>query len=207
MRARTLPTLLATLLAGCGGGVYSTHPASDETTTRPDARLVGLWRVDLEAMRTGSSEPRQDEGGAVFAIGRLPDSERALRVVMVTWSEKGAVESSAFETWPTTIAGRDYASLHLSEKGNSSVVLRYDLSDPDTLRVLAMEEKVVAADVRAGVIAGGVKEPETDPPAVGEGTTVTLDVPTAVLRAYLEKRGDDIYRRERPLVLRRVPLD
>jgi hypothetical protein len=115
--------------------------------------------------------------------------------VTVVLAKDDTLESAGYEVWPTAIAGKDYASVHLSAKGDSCLLMRYE-----------MEEAPVAADVRAGVVAGGVVEPKA--PADPKGPpTVTLDVPTGVLRAYLEKRGDGIYRRDRPLVLRRLRLD
>jgi hypothetical protein len=126
--------------------------------------------------------------------------------VTVVLAKDDTLESAGYEVWPTAIAGKDYASVHLSAKGDSCLLMRYEMEDADTVRVLSMEEAPVAADVRAGVVAGGVVEPKA--PADPKGPpTVTLDVPTGVLRAYLEKRGDGIYRRDRPLVLRRLRLD
>ncbi|MCI0636561.1 MAG: hypothetical protein L0206_21970 [Actinobacteria bacterium] len=84
-------------------------------------------------------------------------------------------------------------------------MLRYEALDADTLRVLAMDERTVADDVRSGTVAGSSsewKDSATGKPVLA----VTLDAPTPALRAYLEKRGDGIYRADRPLILRRVAM-
>jgi hypothetical protein len=104
----------------------------------------------------------------------------------------------------TAIGGRPYASAK-SDEGEAWYVLRYDMPDDSTVRVLAMDERTVAADVRAEGVAGKVEESKG--PSDGEPTlTVTLTPATALLRAYLELRGDDVYRKDRVLVLRRVRL-
>lgn len=200
MRSPAALILVAALLGGCAG-VYANHPPSSAETTRYDARLLGIWRVDEGATPGAGDEPSC--GRSILVVGRAKAGQPALRVLLVTLGKDDTIAESAFEVWATTIAEKDYAAVHLASEGASSIVLRYQAIDEDTLRVLSMDERTVADDVRSGAVAGSSSEWKDD--ATGKPSlAVTLDAPTPALRAYLEKRGDVIYRADRPLVLRRV---
>ena len=197
MPARTTALLTMLLLAGCGG-VFARFPASDGATTRADDRLIGFWRVDYEASHAGADAGR-DEG--VVAVGRRSSTDPALHVTTLTLRTGEILESTTGELSPTTIATRDYVSVRSEgDKPEDTfwTVLRYDLPDADTLRVLSMDEKKAAVDVRSGAVKGKASESK-------DGVvTVTIDAATTALRAYLESRGDGVFRTERPLVLRRI---
>ncbi len=200
--------ILAAVLSGCGG-VVSTAPASDDATSRYDERLVGFWQVDDDASATEKSSSPHKE--SILAIGRKKDAERVFELVGVTLRADKQLETSRDEFTATTIDRKDYASLRhpLEEKSDSKVatwfVVRYEMPDVDTLRVLAMDEKAVDADVKAGKIPGKSDAwkalPTSDP-----FLSVTLSASTDVLRAYLEQRGDAVFATGRPLVLRRLRL-
>jgi hypothetical protein len=193
-------------LAACGG-VTSTSPASDASTTRLDERLLGFWRVD-DASTPDSKGT--DQRGEVFAVGKRKDGT-ALTMVLVQLRGDGTLDSGRHDVLPTTIGPRDYASLTGTDDAGKRAdarswnVVRYEMPDADTLRVIGMEEKAVAADVRSKAVPGSVSETKDE--AAGKTTLdVTIDASTEVLRAYLEKRGDAILRPERPLVLRRIRM-
>jgi hypothetical protein len=207
MRARTSAILLATLLSGCGG-VFSTQPASDDTTSRLDERLVGFWRIDVDATPGAKDGSSND---SILVVGHKKGAEKTLEVVGVELHQDKTIETSRYDVRATTIEKRALASLKLvndkeEDKGKEGwVVLRYEMPDADTLRVLAMDEKAVAADVRAEKLAGTVAESKKD--GGGEpDLTVTLTASTTVLRAYLDQRGDDVMKTAKPLVLRRLRL-
>jgi hypothetical protein len=199
MRARLLAPFAALLLAACGG-VYSTHPASDETTTRFDERLIGFWRVDAPATFGAQKAEAQV---AVLAVGRAEAGKVGLRVGMLSM-EGEVVTAFQGDLAPTTIASRDHASVRLSERDPSWIVVRYEL-EGEVLRVLGMDAEVVTKDVRAGAVAGRATERKEG--ELSFVRTVTLEATTPVLRAWLEKRGDALWKKDEPLVLRRLKLE
>lgn len=201
MNARPIASLAMLLLAGCGG-TFTRSPASDAATTKDDARLLGFWRVDYEASKAGP-ETAHDEG--IVVVGRRSDKDPGLRVTTMTLRKGEILETITGDTSPTSIAGKDYASVAMGaapekpEDGALWTVLRYDLPDADTLRVLGMDEKKAAADVHSGAVSGTTSDPKKEGPM-----TVTIDASTAALRTWLAARGDDLYRTDHPLVLRRL---
>jgi hypothetical protein len=105
----------------------------------------------------------------------------------------------------TTIGGKDFGSARLEgeDAGRTWVVMRYAMPDGDTLRLVGLDRKAVAEEVRSRAIAGSVSEEKSE--AGGEPVlTVTLEAKTRELRAWLEKAGDRILTTDKPLVLRRV---
>jgi hypothetical protein len=196
MRLRAISTSALLFLVGCAG-VYARRPASDAATTRYDGRLVGFWRVD-RGDAVGVPGER-----AIFAIGRAAAGRPDLRLATISLDANDALGTTTNAVEATTIAGRDYASLHISDPDDSCVILRYEAPDADTLHVVSMDENVVAADVRAGAVEGGVSE--WIEASTKTMLAVTLNGSTGALRAYLERRAGGIWRADKPLVLRRLP--
>jgi hypothetical protein len=191
--------LAATLVAGCGG-VSSVHPLSDEAATRVDRTLVGFWTpLDVDAKPTPTGARDQ----TLLAIGLVSPERRVMSLTWITVKADGTVETSAARFTATRIGPRDCASLFLAEEGTSCVPLRYELVGTDALRVYGLDEHVVASDVKAGRVAGGVKEAEAG--TAPSAPTVSLTAPTATLRAYLEANDARVWKTAKPLVLRRVP--
>ena len=208
MRMCAIAVLAAVLLGGCGG-VVSKAPASDDATSRYDERLVGFWHADAVASGQGKPTPSQDE--AILAFGRQEGADRIFELIGVELHPDKRLELSRGEFTATTIDAKDYASLGLpltdkaEAKERSWGIVRYEMPDADTLIVVGMDEKAVAADVKAGTIAGATESRAGS--AVTEPTlVVTLSASTTVLRAYLEQRGDGAFATARPLVLRRLHL-
>jgi len=190
---------LALLLAGCGG-VVSESPASEGEQTRGDERLLGFWRVDESATKT-APDARVDE--TVVLVGREAPGSNELRLMSMTRRPDDTIGTMSIDVRATTIAAKDYASVRLAGETETWGFVRYSLDDPDTLRVVGFDERAVAADVRAGAVAGTApsEKDSADPHAT---VLVRLKVTTPALRAYLEKRGDAVARADRPLVLRRL---
>ena len=84
------------------------------------------------------------------------------------------------------------------------MLVRYDVAEPDVLRVQGLDEKVVEQDVRSGVVPGTVTPPPPDAPK--EPPTITLTAETDALRAYLRTGEARIWKSTPPLVLRRVAV-
>jgi hypothetical protein len=199
---RTLFALAAALaLAGCGG-VVCEHPASDDATTVADERLIGFWRFDPEASLPKEERSRADS--AILVVGRKAGSEGEMEVVSIELREDRTVSVSRHDLRTTTIAGRPVASVSVSaaEEGTRWSVVRYDAS-ASAVRVVALDEKAVAAQVRAGSVPGKVEETlvKGGPPIVN----VALTAPTPDLRAWLEGQGDAVFPTDRALALRRLP--
>ena len=208
MRMRAVSVLLAVFLGGCGG-VVSTAPASDEVTSRVDERLVGFWRVDYASSLPGKTEANRED--SILVIGRKKGAEKTFELLGVTLHGDQTIESSNDEFDVTTINQKDYASLkqplrvEREAKAPSWFVVRYEMPDADTLRVFAMDEKAVAADVKAGTITGNVSESKATK-LVSSFLTVELTASTTVLRAYLELHADTAFAKDRLMVLRRLHL-
>lgn len=212
---RSIFGLVAVLLAGCGG-VYSEQPASDDASTKVDERLIGFWRVDLAA----SGEPDNGTGTRfVFVVGKRKPPETGLELLAVGLDKDGVFGDVTREALrATTIGGKPYASLQVMQKsaGNTAeaeqakdesgwVILRYDVSEPGVLRVLGMDETAVKKDVTEKRIAGTA--PETKPgEAPAKDEVINLSATTYALRAWLESRGDALFKTGKPFVLRRLDV-
>jgi hypothetical protein len=201
---KLLVLLAATLLLPGCGGVECENPASDEAATKHDERLVGFWRLDHKA-----SGMKDDEvsGDAVFAVGRQRDERGPLALAIVIL-DKGVLQVEQVQLRATTIGTKPYVSMggapKADEKQGGWGVMRYDVPEEGTLRVLAMNEGEVAKDIQAGKIAGTVKEAKLDNP--GGTTMVAVSATIDALRAYLASRGDAVFKADKPLVLKRVGL-
>ena len=193
------------------------------------AKYVGLdVHKDTIAVATCTGGPlasAKDEG--ILVVGRHKGSDTTLDLVTVSLNHDHRIEVDRGEFLATTIEKQEYASLRVpgngppddkdagmgdetgakqSEKATAAwFVLRYTMPDGDTLRVLGMSEKTVAADVRAGKVPGRVDESKGI--LGGEPTlNVTLEATTTALRAYLESRGEAVFKADKPLVLRRLSV-
>jgi hypothetical protein len=200
---RFLILTASALLAGCGG-VACEHPASDAATTKVDERLIGFWQVDRKASGVEGDADKDDEG--LFVVGRQPGDDGSLAMATVSL-KKGELEIERSLLRATTIEAKAYASVHSpppgDEKPGAWWVVRYEVPEPGTLRVLSMNEDEVAKDVRGGKVPGTVQEPK---PGSHDAKMVTLSATVEALRAYLGSRGDAVYRMDRPLVLKRLSL-
>jgi hypothetical protein len=208
---RLLVGLAMLVLAGCGG-VVSEHPASEPADTRLDERLIGLWRIDREA----SGETDKDaKGEGIVAIGKTPGPTPGLEFALLLLESDGELQFVRDGLRATTIGGKPYVSLHVAaEKANPDsrakpdeakegwVIFRYDLSQDGVLRVLGMDVPTVAKDVKEEKIAGIAPTPEPNAPP--DSVTVKLSASTSALRAWLESRGEALFKADKPLVLKRL---
>lgn len=200
MRTAATLVLAAGLLAGCAG-VYTKSPASDDATTRCDARLVGFWRAD----GGDAASPLPGAERTIFVIGRADPKSASLKLRTTTLRADDTIDGTDVLVRATVIHDRDHASVHGPEGNELWTVLRYEVVDADTIRVVAMDESKVAADVKAGDVAGRSDTWTTKDDGKSH-LAVTLEGSTDVLRAYVDRRGDDVYAADRPLVLKRVQL-
>jgi hypothetical protein len=199
--------LASAALAGCGG-VVSENPASDDATSAVDARITGLWRIDAE--ESGGSDLRKD---AVFAVGRKPDAAARMRYAWIANDADTGPKASGGDLLATEIGGLRYLSTRDDPEADAEPskkrnwwILRYDLPDGDTLRLRPMDEDAVARDVGEGKIQGEVSEVSPAKEGRPASHLVALSATTTALRAYLEARGETIFRTGKPLVLRRLRL-
>ncbi len=209
MDSRAIAAATFLLLGGCGG-VVCENPASDEATTVVDERLIGFWRVDSDA--SGGAKAGDEKDEVMLVVGRRPGDEGTLDVLHVSLDHGAVLQSERDELRPTAIDGKALVSLRHEDKSDEWAprkvtwsVMRYDLPDGQTLRVLAMEEKAVAEDVRAGKVPGTVQESKA-PDGTVSSVHVTLSAGTEALRSYLSRRGDSAFAKDRPLVLKRLNL-
>src|SRR5207247_5394404 len=130
------------------GGVFSSNPASDASTTVADESLVGFWRAEASEAPRGGAEAATS--GAILAVGRSARSKSALTLVTVALGADGRLDRLEYEVWTTSIGNERLASVFLHTEGASSVIVKYEHPDDDTLHIIDMEEKAVADDLRAG---------------------------------------------------------
>jgi hypothetical protein len=210
---RWLVGALTLLLAGCGG-VLSEHAASDDTTTQVDARLVGFWRVDWEA--SGAKGGGEADQG-LFAVGKRKAPDTGLELAVVMLDKEGTLEVQRAALRATAIAGKSYVSIDSTPKpkvGETApeganpkpqwAICRYEVPEPGVLRILVMDVPTVAKDVNEKKVSGTVPPPgQWETP---DTVTINLSATTYALRAWLEGRGDAVFKVDKPLVLRRIDL-
>jgi hypothetical protein len=148
----------------------------------------------------------------MFVIGRKRGSDTEMQIAFVDVDEDSVLDLGQLDLRVTTIRNRGVASVRqvpgMSGRSEDSeeawIVLRYDVLDEGrTLRVLGMNEETVAADVRDNAVRGEVKD-QALPYGTETLRIVVLTETTTALRDYLAVRGDEIYRKDRPLLLRRL---
>ena len=122
----------------------SVHPLSDPAQAKVDARLVGLWSARID-----------DEEAFLHFI---PHSDGWTEIVMVSYSNgREAGEWSVFRGFPSRIDGRDYMNVRFiaeaAERAESKrfFLLRYHLSQDNTLTVWTMSGPAAHAAVEAGL--------------------------------------------------------
>jgi hypothetical protein len=204
----------AGLLAGCGG-VLSENPASDATTSQADAALIGFWRVDWAASAAFLGKDGKP-GEGLFVVGRKAGAENVLELVSVGMKRE-RVDLTRGEIYATKAGAVGVLSLRQRPEPEDAegekpakekdvwAIVRYEASGDGSLVVHVMDEQAVAADVKAGKVAGKSEEKpgkEGEPPTV----TVMLSAGPDALRAWIESRKDDIWAKDRPLVLKRLDL-
>ena len=154
MKLQWFIVLAVLLLVGCED---SKNPLSDPTTSKPDERLLGVWRVGVS------------QGADVYYhIGHAGKEfpKGVLRVVEVTHSE-GNVDTVECLAFPTTLDGKTYLNFVddekqvklMDEKGwkagvvKSYTFVKYQL-DGDTLEVWLIDEAAKEQAIKSGKVKG-----------------------------------------------------
>ncbi len=154
MKLQWFIVLAVLLLVGCED---SKNPLSDPTTSKPDERLLGVWRVGVS------------QGADVYYhIGHAGKEfpKGVLRVVEVTHSE-GDVDTVEYFAFPTVLGGKTYLNVVddekqvklMEEKGwkagvvKSYTFVKYQL-DGDTLLVWGIDEAAKEQAIKSGKIKG-----------------------------------------------------
>jgi hypothetical protein len=191
-------SLLAAAVAGC---VPSKHPLSDAAGSKVDERLLGTWEMDGERFLVR-------RGAAENTLEALP--------------AEGGEEGQSTVLYATELGGRHYISLEDDESkpdARSYDIVRYELTDSDTLKVYFLDPKAIAKAVQADELAGDVQirkerkqglgqgiligailegliggDPDAapaaeTPPATVESLHVTLSADPESLARYLEAHG------------------
>jgi hypothetical protein len=193
-------------LAGCGM-VDSRHPASDRADSVVDKGLFGVWQSVLDE-ETKDAPADAEPSEEVLAVGRLRPEEPTLLVTHVAVkTETGETKIEKSVALATKVGDRTYLSWRSHGEAFDGedevwVIVRYEMPDPDSLRVHFLDPERVAKEVEAGRIAGAVKRK----PAEGldpEKVAVRLSSPTADIRRFLAERADSLFY-ERVWKLRRV---
>jgi hypothetical protein len=192
-------TIAFLFFAGCDD---SKNPLSDPQNSKPDTRLVGLWRF------------RSNEGDVThYHIGPLGHGlpECLMRVVAVTRSKEGELQPPGqLVVFPTALGSSTYLNVAeakeqqiklLEDKGWNPDVLggflipKYKV-EGDALLVWPVDRDAKKAAIEAGKVKGVVQKQDS-------GNTVRfIDTPESVAR-FVADTGDSLFARE-PLRLERV---
>jgi hypothetical protein len=195
-----LPLAVAFLLfAGCDD---SKNPLSDPQNSKPDTRLVGVWRL-------------RGDGGEVtyYHIGPLGDKlpSSLMRVVAVTHSRNGELQPPGeMLLFPTTLGTNTYLNIAeakeqqikpLEEKGWNPEVLsgfllpKYKVVG-DTLLVWPADRDAKKAAIEAGKLKGVVEKQDS-------GNKVRFTDTSENVARFIASAGDGLFAKE-PLRLERV---
>ncbi len=193
MNARTILGLVFCLiLTSCDD---SKNPLSDPTTSKPDNRLIGVWRL-----------PDWDEA-AYYYVGQAGDKfpNSTMGMVFVRHEEGKVASSGEFFVFPTVLGEKTYLNVtagteqqirHLEEKGWKAVdlcsILKYQV-DGDKLLVWCMVEDAKKRAIEGGKVKGVIEENNS-----AKFTDTTENVARFVADA-----GDGLFYK-RPLRLERV---
>ena len=189
MKPQWLIVLAVLFLTGC---LDSKNPLSAPTTSKPDERLVGVWRL-------------LGDGGRVtnYHVGRAGEKfpKGMMRAAFVQ-HEKGKPESSGeFLLFPTTLVGKTYLNV-IDEKGQvddpfsedngwkpdaveSYHIFKYEV-DGNKLVVWGIDEKTKQQAIKGGKIKGVI---EKDKPAKFTDTTENV-------ARFVTGAGDSLFSKE-----------
>jgi hypothetical protein len=157
---RLIVLAMLLLLPRCGED--SKNPLSDPTTSKPDERLVGLWRL-------GGAQGADDYFHIYFHIGHAGEKfpKSVMRVLVVRHTDAGLDPPGECLVFPTVLGGKTYLSMasdakqvkHLDEEGWKTgavecyTFVKYQL-DGDKLLVWLIEELEKEQAIKSGKIKG-----------------------------------------------------
>lgn len=186
------------LLGGCG--VTSKHPLTDDATSLLDERLIGVWELVPEE---GDDAESADGPRPRLYVGRLEGRPNALEAVIVS-VEKEKVNVQRMDLFTTKLGEQRYASVG---KGETYVIVLYDLKQPDRVTLHFMKEEVVEAAIKKGVLAGKVEVKKGTGFVKIETKTIRITAPPDKLAAWLKAYSPACYGMEQPRRLRRVVFE
>jgi hypothetical protein len=165
--------LLASLLGLAACVPLADHPAGDEATAVFDARLQGAWRAG------GGDAPF-----FVF-VGPADETGRGIRLLTLEATRDGRWKQDEYEGITTRRGGHGLLSVRYATSGGERhgwALARYTLAGSGRLQVATLDERRLAALVRAGKVPGRVS---------GDGpyADVDLTMGRADLVALLESRA------------------
>jgi hypothetical protein len=187
------------LLIGCDD---SKHPLSDPNTSKPDNRLVGVWR-----WQNGSGDV------TYYHIGQAGEKfpQSVMRVVEVKHSSGKVEVPDGFLMFPTILDGKNYLNVvHdgdggkkpvklLNEKGwraelvESYTFLKYQV-EGDKLVVWLVDEGPKERAIQSGKVKGVI---EANKPACFTG-------PTADVARFVAQAGESLLNTKEPIRFERV---
>ncbi|MBS1198523.1 MAG: hypothetical protein H6R18_2308 [Proteobacteria bacterium] len=133
----TLLFFLCTLLAGC---VESNIPLSPFAALPLGHPLLGTW-------------VHRDQKEQVYL--HIGNEENGLKLLQVELDDKGALKSESYQASATTLAGKDYLSIRLSEKDRVFYYIwKFRIAENGTLTFWAPDHKFMEKAVNQGLIAG-----------------------------------------------------
>ncbi len=191
-----VPALL--LLAGCDD---STNPLSPPTTSKPDERLVGVWRL------------RDKEGNVTYyhvghPVEALPGS--VIQVVQVTHTKQGLQKPIPVLAFPTVIGDRTYLNVTgqlIQErngwKSNGYFLFRYQM-DGERLLLWRMDTDAKETAIDSSKIRGFSDHEKSKKAWLRK---VRFTDTTENLACFVANAGDSLWDTKELLRLERVDAD
>ena len=183
------------LLSACRIPVTE-HPLSDETNSRVDERLLGLWEVDLRPAHEINGSDGDES--AIYLIERDEQRENTLLVRMMREGEKS---SHALPAFTTHLGMHDYISFcNVGGKGSTAkAICRYELTDADQGKLYLMSGEFVAQQIEQSAIKGTFDR-------ASNGTLQGIAIKDSVeaQRDFILRKGEAVFLLEKPMECRRV---
>jgi hypothetical protein len=186
----------------CTGCVSSLRPLTDEKSSTPDLRLLGVWEFEEEKEVENGGAAEKDKKGAsgktqivkhTITVERKKD---APNVLVASTIEEGKKETG--ELLLTKI-GKDYF-VSLGNKDDQGVlkymIAKYELAADGTLKFWGFDTEFFAKAVESKELKGTIKQEVFK--------DVTLDDTPENLRKFLEKHGAKCFMSESEITMKRI---
>jgi len=178
----------------------ATHPLSGEKQATPDVRLEGDW------VSTGSSSNESP-----VYVHFLQIDDHLMDVVYVEHNQSFKKGPTLWEAFPTKIGKLQVLNLRIA-KGSPAqdihpghyLLMRYELTDPSTLKMWGPDDDAVGKAIRSGQLGGTIKKSGKESSFSDDSILITAS--PEKLRAYLETHPAGDFFSSQPMVFKRIKV-
>lgn len=216
MQLRLLPMLIVccalfTLcLTGCEAFPVSQNPLSDETTSRIDDELLGMWDLinePEEGVTVAAKESRDaakpdepvadEERPPRFAVGKLAGKERVHELAGMKLNDDSQVELQRIPIYTTRLGEQRFVSLRVNPESDTSdyFIARYAPVNANRMLIYALDRDFITAAIGRGELKGVVKKAASDDPnAEPRKESIRITASTKELRDFFVKHEKKAFR-------------